>query len=64
MGSALVHSNIESKINYNYNKSSDEDENYNYKNFKKKIRYENNNKIIKISNIDGTYREFIVSLNQ
>ncbi len=46
MGSALGHSNFESKINYNY------------KNYIKKIRYEGNTKIITILNNDGAIREF------
>lgn len=41
MGSALTHSNIESKKNYNYTNL-------------KKIRYENNYKIIRIINNDKT----------
>jgi len=64
MGSALVHSNIKSKRNYNYNynessESSDElNENENYKNYKKKVRYDNNSKIITVLNTNGTIREF------
>lgn len=62
MGSALIHANIESKKNYNYNESSESsdesNENETYKNYKKKVRYDNNSKIVKIINKNGSVREF------